>query len=249
MDTVAGLDDARLRVDSITGVPLELSIAGPGGRSFAFIIDFHIRVLAALLWYFGGMLLLPSILDASSYNPAMLFWLMQLPAILIYLLYHPVLEIVMAGRTPGKRIAGIRIVTTDGSVPSAGALLLRNVFRYVDGLPGFYVVGLVTSILSARNQRVGDFAARTILIYDEAAKGDDVGDVSSAGAAKGISTAQAELIQDLIDRWPTLDFDDRLDLARRLLARLDPERSGVQIAMLNNENALRTLQGYLGGLR
>ncbi|HKX59362.1 MAG TPA: RDD family protein [Steroidobacteraceae bacterium] len=249
MDTLAGLDDARLRVDSVTGVPLELSVAGPGGRSFAFIIDFHIRVLAALTWYFGGMLLVPLVFDGSTYGPAIMLWALQVPAALIYLLYHPVLEIVMAGRTPGKRIAGVRIVTTDGSVPGAGSILLRNVFRYVDGLPALYVVGLVTSVVSARNQRIGDIAARTLLIYDEASKGDDVGDVSSAGAARGISTAQAELVQDLVDRWPTLDVDDRLDLARRLLARLDPDRGGAQGAMLNDDNALRALQGYLGGLR
>ena len=249
MDTLAGLDDARLRVDSVTGVPLELSVAGPGGRSFAFIIDFHIRVLAALTWYFGGMLLVPLVFDGSTYGPAIMLWALQVPAALIYLLYHPVLEIVMAGRTPGKRIAGVRIVTTDGSVPGAGSILLRNVFRYVDGLPALYVVGLVTSVVSARNQRIGDIAARTLLIYDEASKGDDVGDVSSAGAARGISTAQAELVQDLVDRWPTLDVDDRLDLARRLLARLDPDRGRAQGAMLNDDNALRALQGYLGGLR
>ena len=249
MDTVAGFDDARLRVDSITGVPLELSVAGPGGRSFAFIIDFHIRVLAALAWYFGGMMLMASIGDMATGDGAMFTWWLEPPALLIYFLYHPVLEILMGGRTPGKRIAGVRIVTIDGSVPNAGALLLRNVFRFVDGLPGFYVVGLVTSVVSARNQRIGDIAARTLLIYDEGAKSDDVGDVSSAGAARGISTVQAELIRDLIDRWPMLDVDDRLELARRLLARLDPERSAVQVATLNDDNALRMLQGYLGGLR
>jgi uncharacterized RDD family membrane protein YckC len=249
LDSGAASDDGRLRVDSITGVPLELTVAGPGGRSFAFIVDFHIRTLAALTWYFGGMLLVPLVYDASTSSAAFHTWGLATPAVLIYLLYHPVLEIVMAGRTPGKRIAGVRIVTTDGSVPGAGALLLRNVFRLVDGLPGFYVVGLVTSILSARNQRVGDLAARTVLIYDDTSKSDDVADVSRAGAAQGISTAQAELVQDLIDRWSALDAEDRLELARRLLARLDPERSEVHAASLNDENALRTLQGYLGGLR
>lgn len=248
MDTVAGLDDARLRIDSITGVPLDLAVAGPGGRSFAFIIDFHIRVLAALAWIFAG-LLLPGLVGASPDDPAILAWGVYLPATLIYFLYHPVLEILMAGRTPGKRIAGVRIVTTGGSVPAAGALLLRNVFRFVDGLPAFYVVGLVTSIVSARNQRVGDLAARTLLIYDEAPKGGDVGDISGAGAARGISAAQAELVQDLVERWATLDAADRLDLARRLLDRLDPEGGATRSATLNDDNALRALQGLLGGLR
>jgi uncharacterized RDD family membrane protein YckC len=249
MNTSVELDDARLRVDSITGVPLELPVAGPGGRSYAFIIDFHIRVLGALTWYFGVKLLVLSLADGQESGALDWQWMVQLPAILIYILYHPIFEIVMNGRTPGKRIAGLRIVTTDGSVPSAGALLLRNVFRFVDGLPALYVVGLVTSILTERNQRVGDLAAGTLLVYDDAGKSDSLGDVSSAGAARGISTTQADLVQDLVDRWPSLDPEDRLDLARRLLARLDPAGSAVQVATLNNENALRALQAYLGGLR
>jgi hypothetical protein len=53
MDIPAPGDERQLRVDSVTGVPLELPIAGPGGRSFAFIIDFHIRALGAVAWAFG----------------------------------------------------------------------------------------------------------------------------------------------------------------------------------------------------
>ena len=39
-------------------------------------------------------------------------------------------------------MAGVRIVARDGGVPSAGALLARNVFRLIDSLPVFYGVGL-----------------------------------------------------------------------------------------------------------
>ena len=43
-------------VQGMTGVDLSLHIAGPGSRSYAFIIDWHIRVLAALAWLFIGLL-------------------------------------------------------------------------------------------------------------------------------------------------------------------------------------------------
>ena len=49
----------------------------------------------------------------------------------------------MRGRTPGKRMAGVRIVARDGGAPSVGALLVRNVFRLIDSLPLLYGVGLV----------------------------------------------------------------------------------------------------------
>jgi len=42
--------DDQLTVQSATGVDLTLSIAGPGHRSYAFVIDWHIRLLLAGAW-------------------------------------------------------------------------------------------------------------------------------------------------------------------------------------------------------
>src|SRR5690606_31687326 len=54
--------DGTLKIPSVTGIDVELRIAGPGGRSYAFVIDWHIRVLVALAWiiasafvYFGSV--------------------------------------------------------------------------------------------------------------------------------------------------------------------------------------------------
>src|SRR5690606_4225634 len=91
-----------------------------------------------------------------------------LPATALYLLYHPVLEVLMRGRTPGKRMAGVRIVKRDGGVPGSVALLVRNIFRLIDFLPFFYFVGLVTTMLTRHCVRLGDIAAGTLLVYDEA---------------------------------------------------------------------------------
>ena len=233
MDIPADNDDGHLHVDSVTGVPLDLTIAGPGGRSFAFVIDFHIRALGAIAWYFGGWLLLQQYLKDARDPPDWLYVLVVLPPLVMYLLYHPILEIAMAGRTPGKRMAGVRIVTVEGMVPGAGAIVVRNLFRFVDGLPIMYLVGLVTTIVTRRNQRIGDLAAGTLLIYDDGGKSESLEGLSGAG----------------IDRWATLDSEDRLDLARRLLARLDPGGAHTQTALLNDANALIALQHWLGGIR
>src|SRR5690606_16880595 len=39
-----------LRIPTVTGIDIELRIAGTGGRSFAFLIDWHLRALLALGW-------------------------------------------------------------------------------------------------------------------------------------------------------------------------------------------------------
>ena len=46
-----------LVVTSPTGVDVELAIAGPGSRAYAFLIDWHIRLLAALAWFVAGALI------------------------------------------------------------------------------------------------------------------------------------------------------------------------------------------------
>jgi len=239
----------RLQVESITGVPIDLPIAGPGGRSYAFIIDWHIRVLAASAWALGFIVVMNVINAGSEPPPNWLVLLGFIPPALIYLLYHPILELAMSGRTPGKRIAGLRIVSVEGTVPGAGALIVRNLFRFIDGLPMLYVVGLAFAMTTRRHQRIGDLAAGTLLVYEDASKADSLGGLPAAGASSGMSTADAELVQDLIDRWEQLDPANRLDLARRLLARLDPAEADSRAAWLNDGSALDALRNSLGRMR
>ena len=91
-------------IPSVTGIDLNLKIAGPGARSYAFVIDWHIRLLAALAWYVAGTVILYGTLaiDYQSTNTAYTFGVI-VPALAIYFLYHPIIEFAMSGRTPGKR--------------------------------------------------------------------------------------------------------------------------------------------------
>ena len=74
----------------------------------------------------------------------------------------------MAGRTPGKRMIGLRVLTPEGLVPSTGALVTRNVFRIIDSMPAFYVVGLLFVMFGRRHLRLGDLAAGTVLAVERA---------------------------------------------------------------------------------
>ena len=163
MSTHPGDLPSDLVVDSVTGIAVRLAIAGPGARSYAFIIDWHIRFILGFCWYLFAALLYNGRLGlvAPPDHAGSWFGLVLLPAVAIYLLYHPVLELAMRGRTPGKRMAGVYLVARDGGVPSAGALLIRNVFRLIDSLPAFYAVGLLAVILTREHLRVGDMAAGT----------------------------------------------------------------------------------------
>jgi uncharacterized RDD family membrane protein YckC len=210
---------------SCSNGPVTGRIAGPGARGYAFFMDWHFRILLALAWIvvahfaISGSLPLPGNQTDRQY----LFFAF-LPASAIYVLYHVVVEILMQGRTPGKRLAGVRIVTLDGQVPAWPAHIIRNLLRLLDCLPVAYAVGLVTTMVTKNSVRLGDIAAGTVLIYDVDGHRDQPGGVSVNPAAIDLyGLEQATLGQDLLNRWNDLENEKRTALALKLLARLEPD--------------------------
>jgi uncharacterized RDD family membrane protein YckC len=214
--------DPIVRIASVTGVDVELKIAGPGARSYAFIVDWHIRFLAAAAWFFvagvlstGALVFVPS---QDSGGPTFFFGVVA-PSLAIYFLYHPILELALHGQTPGKRIAGVRVVAlAHGGTPGTGAILIRNAFRLIDSLPLLYGIGLVTAIVTRHAQRVGDITAGTVLVYDDAPRTELLDQIG--GGVQRIGLAQAQLVRELLDRWSGIAPAARAQLARELLEKL-----------------------------
>jgi uncharacterized RDD family membrane protein YckC len=229
---------SALIVDSVTGVEVELAVAGPGARSFAFVIDWNIRAILAVAWLCIGMMIYNgSLTDLTPPLEADGLWiaLIGVPASAIYLLYHPVLEMAMRGRTPGKRMAGVRIVTRSGGAPTFGAYLIRNVFRLVDQFPICYGLGLVMTMITRDHVRIGDLAAGTLLVYDRG----EAGLLELVHNPK-LDAATAEIINDLLARWDSLSTGHRRDLAKRLLgenASGDDAALRLQLEQLASGNA------------
>lgn len=214
--------ESIVRIPSVTGVDVELKIAGPGGRSYAFVIDWHIRFVAAAAWFIGGAIAYAGglrFLPAEELGASYVF-VVVVPSVTIYFLYHPVLEVLLRGQTPGKRMAGVRLVAlADGGAPSVGALLVRNLFRLVDSLPSLYAVGLLTTMVTKNAVRIGDIAAGTVLVYDEPPS-NRLLDELSGRAVERLGIEQAQLVRELLDRWPQLGAGARRKLATNLLTRL-----------------------------
>jgi uncharacterized RDD family membrane protein YckC len=235
----------ELRISGLTGVDVGLELAGPGSRSYAFIVDWHIRVLVALAW-FAVVLFLVRI----EAMPLSLVYVGGLPALAVYLLYHPLLEVLMHGRTPGMRQAGVRLVTRSGGTPGVGALLIRNVFRLIDMLPSFYLLGLACCFVTRERVRIGDLAAGTLLVMDEA--GRLPSSALAAVARGGLTPAAAELIEDLLERWDALDPEHRVTLAHSVLTRMkepvtDTGGSAAQRAWQLRERLRRLLTERAAG--
>jgi uncharacterized RDD family membrane protein YckC len=235
----------ELNIQGLTGVGLTLRVAGPGTRAYAFLIDWHIRIVVVL----ACALLALIVLALHLWRPALvaLELAFGVPALLLYVFYHPVLELLMRGQTPGKRIAGARIVTLEGATPGAGALLIRNVFRLIDGLPSMYLLGLLCCLLTAQRVRIGDLAAGTVLVLDERKVRRSLGAVGALAQSSGLAPDTASLVRDLLDRWTEMEADRTEALARALLARIDARLDPVQVAALDRHALRAKLEGLLAG--
>lgn len=227
--------DDVLTLSTVEAVDVTLPIAGLGSRSFAFIIDWHIRLVAALACFMLLEELQILLAGAAGGRKGMV--VAGLPAALIYLLYHPVLEVLMGGRTPGKRIAGIRVVTQEGHAPSVGAHLVRNLFRLLDSLPACYALGMAVMTFNRRQARLGDLAAGTLMVFDQPESAAGLETLANAQVAPKL----ALLAEELLRRWRELEPAQRQQLAQQLL-----QRAG-RSPDLGSEEALRSaVQALLG---
>ena len=129
-------------------------------------------------------------------------------------------------------MAGLRIVNRSGGTPSTAALLIRNLFRLIDSLPTLYVIGLVTCFVTSNRVRIGDMAAGTLLVVDDGAAGKSLARLEDlAGSHLPLDTL--ELVDQILERWPTLGSDSKRHIAGSLLARLDPGSDATRWSALS----------------
>jgi len=216
----------QLDISAAEATSITLDVADVGARSLAFVIDFKIRLLLALVVALLAQIAVRFLaLDAMS-GPSMFArfgglptLLMVVPATSIYLLYHPVLETIMRGRTPGKKMAGIRVATVDGLVPGVGAIFIRNIFRMLDSAPVGYLVGLGSAFATTRGVRIGDIAAGTLLVYDQKVSSKELDKIERVSNIEGLNDVEQSVLLDLLKRWHGLDPERRAGFAKHLLTR------------------------------
>ncbi|MEL7238186.1 MAG: RDD family protein [Planctomycetota bacterium] len=63
-----------------------------------------------------------------------------------------------SGRSVGKMVLGLRVATVDGEMPTRRMIVLRNLFRLLDG------PGLVLILFTPLRQRLGDVLATTVVV-------------------------------------------------------------------------------------
>jgi uncharacterized RDD family membrane protein YckC len=151
--------DDRLTIPTPEGVDLELTLAGVGSRFVSALVDLMLQIV--LLVGVSGVGAAVGAFGTGFGSVVVL-----LASFLIFAAYDVLFEVFAAGRTPGKRLNGLRVVRVDGSPVTFFTSAIRNVLRLVDIVPGMYLVGIVTILVTRRNQRLGDVAAGTLVVRE-----------------------------------------------------------------------------------
>jgi uncharacterized RDD family membrane protein YckC len=106
----------------------------------------------------------------------------------VYLGLTTLLE-VLAGRSLGKMVTGLRVVGLDGKPAPVGARVIRNMLRVID----FPILPLSLIVFSPLRQRAGDFAAGTLVVAGKAAEEGAAAEApGAAGTADGPTPAQGD---------------------------------------------------------
>jgi uncharacterized RDD family membrane protein YckC len=218
--------DTVLAMETPENVVFAHPIAGPTRRALAHVVDLVVIVATvvaigiAILVLFLGATFSGAGEDLSGIG-AGLFMLVLFAAQWLYF----VLFEAMRGATPGKRVFGLRVVTTSGRPIGWGAAILRNLLRVADVLPAWYLLGGVVMTASTRFQRLGDWVAGTLVVVRLRATDTRpvvvfppvTADEVAAFADARLSPRERDAVELLLRRGPALGMA-RYDELARLLA-------------------------------
>ncbi|MFC7231867.1 RDD family protein [Saliphagus sp. GCM10025308] len=129
-------------------------------RFEALLIDgILVAVIVGILGYVAGTVFL----DGPLGGFGGLLVSLQFGAPVVLVLYQTSFEGYF-GQTIGKRARGIVVVRKDGTRCTWTAAVLRNLLRIIDVLPVLYVVGVISAYATGDHQRIGDLAAKTVVV-------------------------------------------------------------------------------------
>lgn len=167
----------RLSINTPESVDFTFETAGIGSRFAAAMIDGVIQGVLLLMMMAAGFFGLSGIFENDIFlgevPSSAEIWII----VLFYLVtvgitygYIILFETLWNGQTPGKRLMKIRVIKQNGLPAGFFSILIRNLLRLVDVLPGFYAAGVISILLTRRGQRLGDLVAGTIVVKEAPAK-------------------------------------------------------------------------------
>tara|TARA_R100000687_G_scaffold17388_1_gene13937 strand:+ start:30491 stop:31186 length:696 start_codon:yes stop_codon:yes gene_type:complete len=227
--TPSSIIDNKIGIQLPEGVSLTLVPAGIAARTAAFIIDFLYRTLLFL----AAALVLSQVGQAGEGILLVILFILNW-CYYIFFEYRN-------GASPGKRKMNLKVVADNGLPAGFSAIVLRNLLRPVDMLPLGYALGLVSMVLSQNFKRLGDWAAGTMVVYQQqlqplpTATGQAL-----TQAPQPLASSEQAAVLDFWLRHGSLSEQRQQELAELLTSALDIETD-------NNVAYLCALGAYYAG--
>jgi len=148
-------------------IEVEYRLAGAGSRVGAVVIDTAIQasIFAAVLIGAFGLLYDFSLNRLIVFAPRAANILAVVLALyfIIFFTYYLILEVIMKGHTPGKRVFGLRTIRRNGQPIGFIQSIIRNILRiFIDNMG----VGILMMMFMKNHTRLGDMLAGTIVISE-----------------------------------------------------------------------------------
>lgn len=210
-------------------VELDLPTADVGSRGVAFLVDLVILAIVEVILILG----LSALGAAAGQVPTWVgMSVLIVSTLLVWMGYPIAFETLWRGRTPGKALLGLRVVTVEG-----GPVGLRHAaIRAFLGLVDLYLtsggVAIITALVTQDGQRLGDLAAGTLVLRERT--GHDTPEPVVFGPPRGLEdytarldvsalgTREYALIRSFLRRRGELAVETRAELARRLATQIAP---------------------------
>lgn len=206
------------------GIVFSLLLSGPVTRFLASIVDLASIVVISRIA--SSLLGVAGIISQD---------LAMAASILAYFVasigYGIVMEWYWRGQTLGKRLFRLRVIDEHGLRLQFSQIVIRNLLRFVDSLPAFYLVGGLACLISPRAQRLGDLAANTIVIWNPRIPEPDLNQLIAgkynsfrdyphleARLRQSVSPLEASIALQALLRRDELDPQARVELFREIAA-------------------------------
>ncbi len=211
------------------GVELSYEPAGLVSRALAIVIDLLILLAGAFI-----LSLVASTVAVATGNPGWLQVIIFAAVGVGWMLGYPTLmEVHRGGQTFGKSALGIRVISVSG-LP----LRFRHGFiRATVGLVELYAtlggIAAIAAVSNAHGQRIGDFAAGTLVINDRKrdlftgpmrfVPPEHMGSLSGSLDVSTVNGRTHDLLRSYLLRYYSLDEQPRAALAEQIYELLDED--------------------------
>jgi len=192
--------DTIVAIETPEHIVFDYRLAGPARRAIAYVLDLFICY--AVVFALAVIVILVAAGTKSVEDSSLAKGGLGIVLVVLFLAqwaYFVVWE-GLYGRSPGKVVLGVRVLTTSGRPIGWRAAALRNLLRAADLLPIGYMVGLVSIALSSRFQRLGDLVAGTMVVVPENAKPAQALELSPRAQPREVATLPDDVVLDADER-------------------------------------------------